>query len=213
MQTKCKLKSLVACRKAYIFAASSKVRGMKLLGLVLALIHYSLIKKLRSMKKTLLVMAVTLMSALQVCAQTTKVTDKDIIGVWVMEWCQFDGEKKMTCGKPMGSTTMKYMGPDGEYACCNIALSNGGKVVVMPHEYGKYTYKDGKYSEMGRPVVRPEQFQLIDKTHFRGRWKNRADGWKKITLPKNVTRYIVDCCKSKNVPADVQTAIKQAMFE
>lgn len=44
MQTKCKLKNLAACREAYTFAASSKVRGMKVLGLVLALIHYSFIK-------------------------------------------------------------------------------------------------------------------------------------------------------------------------
>ncbi|MDE7118355.1 MAG: hypothetical protein K2O61_06915 [Bacteroidaceae bacterium] len=164
------------------------------------------------MKKTLLMMAVTLMSALQVCAQTTKVTDKDIIGVWMMEWMQFDGEKKMMCGKPMGVTTFKYYGADGEYACCEI-LNTDGKIILLPHEYGKYTYKAGKYSEMGRPVVSSEGFRLIDKTHFRGRWKNRSEAWKKITLPRNVIRYLVDCCKSKNVPADVQTAIKQAMFE
>ncbi len=85
--------------------------------------------------------------------------------------------------------------------------------MLLPHEYGKYTYKDGRYSEMGRPGVKADVVQMIDKTHFRGRWKNRPEAWKKITLPQNVIRYLVDCCKSKNVPADVQTAIKQAMFE
>ncbi len=60
---------------------------MNVLGLVLALIHYySFIKNLNSMKKVLLMVAVTFMSALQVCAQKPEVTDKDIVGVWMMEW-------------------------------------------------------------------------------------------------------------------------------
>jgi hypothetical protein len=30
---------------------------------------------------------------------------------------------------------------------------------------------------------------------------------------RKVVRYIVDCCKAKNVPADVQQSIKQTMFK
>lgn len=161
----------------------------------------------------MLVMAVTLMSALQVNAQTTKVADKEIIGAWTLEWMQYDGEKKIPCGKGTSYTSFKYYGADGEYACCEIALSKDGQIVLMPHEYGRYTYKNGAYSEMGRPVVKPEEMQLTDNTHFRGRWKNRTEAWKKTPLPAKAVRYIVDCCKSKNVPADIQQQMKEAMFK
>ena len=93
------------------------------------------------MKKGMFMMAVVLMSALQVNAQT-KVADKELIGTWMLESMQFDGEKKTLCGKESGYTQFKYYGADGEYACAEIALSKG-KVVVMPHEYGKYTFKNG----------------------------------------------------------------------
>lgn len=165
------------------------------------------------MKKVILMMAVALMSALQVCAQTTKVADKEIIGVWMMEWMQYDGEKKIMCGKGTSYTSFKYYGADGEYACCEIPLSKDGKVVLMPHEYGKYTYKNGKYSEMGRPVVKPEEMQMIDNTHFRGRWKNRTEAWKKVNLPQRAVRFIVDACKSKNMPDNIQQDIKQTMYQ
>ena len=51
------------------------------------------------MKRTALIVAVTLMSVLQVCAQNQKVADKELIGVWMMESLQYDGEKKTMCGK------------------------------------------------------------------------------------------------------------------
>ena len=148
------------------------------------------------MKRTALIVAVTLMSVLQVCAQNQKVADKELIGVWMMESLQYDGEKKTMCGKASGYTQFKYYGADGEYACAEIALSKDGKVVLMPHEYGTYTFKNGVYSEMGRPAVKPEEMQLIDKTTFKGRWMTRNDVWKKVTLPQNVVRYMVDACKS-----------------
>lgn len=172
----------------------------------------------------MLVMAVALMSALQVSAQTTKVADrsaqrdarpseKELIGAWMMESMQFEGESKTICGKASGYTQFKYYGADGEYACAELALSKNGKVVIMPHEYGTYTFKNGVYSEMGRPAVKPDEMQLIDKNTFKGRWMNRHDVWKKVALSDNVVRYLVDCCKSKNVPADVEQSIKQTMFK
>jgi hypothetical protein len=164
------------------------------------------------MKKMLLIIAMALMSAVQVSAQT-KVADKELIGVWIMESMQFDGEKKIVCGKESGYTQFKYYGPDGEYACSEIVLTKDGKVVLMPHEYGTYTFKNGVYSEMGRPAVKPTDMVLIDKTHFKGRWKNRNDIWKKVDLPDKVVRHIVNACKTKETPADVQQAIKQSMFK
>ena len=104
---------------------------------------------MKRMKQLLMTMAL-LMCAVTTNAQTANVTDRDLIGVWTLEWMQFDGEKKMMCGKTTGYSQFKYYGPDGEYACAEIAMTSDGKVVVMPHEYGTYTFKNGVYSEMGR---------------------------------------------------------------
>ena len=32
-------------------------------------------------------------------------------------------------------------------------------------------------------------------------------------MPEKVVRYIVDCCKMKQTPSDVQQLIKQSMFK
>jgi hypothetical protein len=53
---------------------------------------------------------------------------------------------------------------------------------------------------------------LVDKTTFKGRWKNRHDVWKKTALPEKVVKHIVNCCKSKETPADIQQLIKKNMF-
>ena len=151
------------------------------------------------------------MSAMQVQAQS-KIADKELVGVWIMESMQFEGEKKTVCGKETGYTQFKFYGADGEYACAQIVLTNDGKVVVMPHEYGKYTFRDGWYSEMGREAIK-DAMVLTDKTTCQGKWRNRRDIWKKKTLPDKVVKYLMDCCKTKEAPADVQQAIKQSMFK
>lgn len=165
---------------------------------------------MKRMKQLLMTMAL-LMCAVTTNAQTANVTDRDLIGVWTLEWMQFDGEKKMMCGKTTGYSQFKYYGPDGEYACAEIVLTRDGVVVVIPHEYGTYTFKNGVYSEMGRPA---SELMLTDKTHFRGRWKTRNDLWvKHPSMPDKVVRYIVDRCKMKEAPTDVQQLIKQSMFK
>ena len=162
------------------------------------------------MKKGMFMMAVVLMSALHVNAQT-KVDDKEIVGVWMMESMQFEGEKKTMCGKETGYTQFKYYGADGEYACAELALSKG-KVVVIPHEYGKYTFKDGWYMEMGRKPLK-DAVILTDKNTYKGTWQNRHDIWKKISVPEKVRKYIVDCCKMQETPSDIEQSIKQTMFK
>ena len=162
----------------------------------------------------IILMAAVLLWAVQVNAQTTKVADQELIGAWLMESMQFEGEKKMMCGKQTGYAQFKYYGADGEYACAEIALNKDGKCVVMPHEYGTYTFKNGVYSEMGRPAVNEGDMVLLDKTTFKGRWKNRHDIWKKqTTMPDKLVKYIVNCCKMKDMPADIQQLMKQYMFE
>lgn len=158
------------------------------------------------------VMVAVLMSTLQMNAQTTKVDDKEIVGTWIMESMQWGGEKKTVCGKATGYSQFKYYGADGEYACAEIVLSKDGKIVIMPHEYGTYSFKNGLYSEMGREPLK-DAIILTDKTTYKGTWNNRHDIWKKITLPEKVTHYILDCCKSKETPADIQQQIKQTMFK
>ena len=156
-------------------------------------------------------LAALLLCALQANAQTARVADRELIGAWTLEWMQFDGEKKIMGGKTTGYTQFQYYGPDGEYACAEIVMTRDGVVVVMPHEYGTYTFKNGVYSEMGRPA---SELKLTDKTHFRGRWKNRTDSWVKHPfMPDRVVRYIVDRCKTKETPSDVQQLIKQSMFK
>ena len=166
---------------------------------------------MRQIKQITLTLAALLLCALQANAQTARVADRELIGAWTLEWMQYDGEKKIVCGKTSGYTQFKYYGPDGEYANAEIVLTRDGVVVVMPHEYGTYTFKNGVYSEMGRPA---SELVLTDKTHFRGRWKTRNDLWvKHPSMPDKVVRYIVDCCKMKETPTDVQQLIKQSMFK
>ena len=164
------------------------------------------------MKKTMFAMALALMGAVQVSAQSVKIDDKELVGVWYMESMQWEGEKKTVCGKATGYTQFKYFGPDGEYACAELALTKEGKVVVMPHEYGTYTFKDGWYSEMGREKIK-DAIVWIDKTTTKGTWMKRHDIWKKTTLPDKVLNYLIGCCKMKETPADIQQSIKQSLFK
>ncbi|MBO7592010.1 MAG: hypothetical protein J6T00_01380 [Bacteroidaceae bacterium] len=164
------------------------------------------------MKRVMFILAVALMSVLQASAQNVKIADKEIVGAWYMESMQWEGEKKTVCGKATGYTQFKYYGADGEYACAELALTKDGKIVVMPHEYGTYTFKDGWYSEMGREKIK-DAMVLIDKNTFKGTWQKRHDIWKKVSLPDKAVKYILDCCKTKETPSDVQQMIKQNMFK
>lgn len=162
--------------------------------------------------KKMLMMVVVLICATHVNGQTAGVADEDLIGAWVMESMQWDGEKKVVCGKTTGYSSFKYYGADGEYACCEIALNKEGEVVLMPHEYGTYTFKNGVYSEMGRPSS-PDGLVMTSKTTFKGRWMKRTEMWKKVSLPDKVVSHIVERCKMKNTPQDVQQLIKANIFK
>ena len=165
------------------------------------------------MKKVMMLIAATLMSVMQVNAQSAKVDDKELIGVWLMESMQWEGEKKVVCGKAIGYTQFKYYGADGEYACAQLSMTRDGKCVVAPHEYGTYTFKDGWYSEMGREPIK-DAIVWVDKTTTKGTWKTRHDIWKKQTnMPQKLVKYILDCCRTKEMPADIQQMMKQNIFK
>ena len=163
------------------------------------------------MKKVMMLIAATLMSVMQVNAQTAKVDDKELIGVWLMESMQWEGEKKVVCGKAIGYTQFKYYGADGEYACAQLSMTRDGKCVVAPHEYGTYTFKDGWYSEMGRKATN-DGIKLIDKNTFKGRWQDHYDIWKRANLSDKAIRYIVDYCKAQNIPTNIEEDILKEMF-
>ncbi len=134
-----------------------------------------------------------------------------LVGVWVMESMQFEGENKIVCGKGTGYSQIKYYGADGEYACAEVA-KEGNSYYVLPHEYGIYTYKDGVYTEMGR---KPSSLSLSkDGKHFYGQWYNRHDTWVRRTdIPKQLIDYIIYRCKANQPPAPkIQEQIKQSFF-
>ena len=162
--------------------------------------------------KKMLLMTVALICAMQVSAQTAKVDDKEIVGTWLMESMQWEGEKKTVCGKEMGYTQFKYYGADGEYAAAGIALSRDGQCVMIPQEYGTYWLRNGWYMEMGREPLK-DAVILTDKNTYMGTWKKRHDIWKKTEMPVDVVQYIVDCCKTKNTPADIQQKLKGICFK
>ena len=124
---------------------------------------------------------------------------------------QYEGERKIECGKASNYTQVKVYRANGEYACAEIVRNKDGQCRVLPHEYGTYTFKNGVYTEMGRE---PSVLVLTDKTHFKGRWMNRHDLWKKAAnMPEKLTQYIVDRCKENQGPgSDIQKLIAQYMF-
>ncbi len=173
---------------------------------------------MKTVKDTIKTLAIVIISML--CGATSasaqnknKPTRNALAGVWAMESMQFEGENKIICGKQTGYTQVKYYGADGEYACAELLLSgNVNKYVVMPHEYGTYTYKNGIYTEMGR---KPSSLSLSkDGKHFYGQWSNRHDVWVRRTdIPKELIDYIIYRCKANQPPSPrIQSQIKQSFF-
>ena len=154
-----------------------------------------------------------LVCATQMSAQTSKVDDKEIVGAWLMQSWQWEGEKKVVCGKELGFTQFKYYGSDGEYACAQLVMTNDGQYMVYPQEYGTYSLRDGWYMEMGREPLK-DAVILTDKNTYKGTWKKRHDVWKKQTaMPEKLVKYIVGKCRMKNTPTDIQQLIKENVFK
>lgn len=166
------------------------------------------------MKRILSIVMLAIAFSTNLMAQNTKVTDKDLQGVWLLVSMQWEGEKKIVCGKERGYSSFKYYGPTGEYACAEIIINKDGEVKVLPHEYGTYSYKNGIYYEMGRF----SNLALVDKTHFKGIWMRSNtrlhESWRKCTtMPEKTVRYIIERCKAhQGPPADIQKTIMQCVF-
>ena len=148
-----------------------------------------------------------------VVPKKVQVDDKELVGTWVLQYLLYDDDKgKIMCNETY--TQVKVYRANGEYACAEIAKSTDGSFQVFPHEYGTYSLKNGRYSEMGRPVVAEDCFVWVDKNTFRGRFFNRRDEWKKTKLPEKLVNYIVAQCKAKQEgdPKDIQEMIHQHLL-
>ncbi len=152
-----------------------------------------------------------LLNATPVMAQK-KVADKELVGVWLMQSMQYDGEDVIRCGKDFRQ--VKIFGPKGEYSAISIALSSRGDIRIFAGEHGTYTFKNGVYSEMGREAT-TDGVVLKDKTTFQGRFHNRTDIWKKATkFPEELETFLIEKSKSFQGPsAKMQRLIKDNCFE
>lgn len=137
-----------------------------------------------------------------------KVADKEIIGVWVMTSMKYKGESRNFITDKY--TQVKVYRSNGEYACAEVVNAKG-TYVILPHEYGTYSLKNGQYTEMGRPSG---TIEWVDKEHTRGHWFNRMDAWKKVkNMPETLTQYIVDKCKAhQSEPESIQKLTKKYIF-
>lgn len=151
-------------------------------------------KTTMSEKHSIISFAIMLLMLAQVsvvpASAQRKFSDKDIIGVWILESMQFEGEEKIILGTKYSQA--KYYGPTGEYAAAEIVMPEKGKYAIMPHEYGTYSFKKGQYTEMGRKGV----FVLTSKTTARGKWNKCIQVWKKVRIPESLRKEIVLRCKA-----------------
>jgi len=150
----------------------------------------NLIKKMASM---------LLIAGLSIPVEAQKVANNYLVGVWLMESMQFPGEGKIVCGRDYAQ--VKIYDADGEYACAEVVKAKDGTIRVLPHEYGRYSYKNGKYIKMGRTTDAKAIISLSD-TKFSGHWFKRQDIWRKVTtMPKQLRDYIVTMCKANQTPS------------
>lgn len=165
------------------------------------------------MKKNQVNGVVTFLAAMFLCVfhatnimAQAKVDDKEIIGVWIMSSMKFEGEDKELINESYNQ--VKVYRANGEYACAEVVKEKGGHYRILPHEYGTYSLKNGQYSEMGR---KPITYQWVNKTTSKGRWFNRIDTWKKVSMPESLVQHIVDKCKG-NSDDEMQEMMKKYIF-
>ena len=165
-------------------------------------------KKNRRIALAVAIMLMAMLHASCALAQV-KVSDKEIVGVWIMTSRKYGGEDREYISE--NYSQIKVYRANGEYACAEIIRQSDGKYYVAPHEYGKYTLKNGMYSEMGR---KPIPYGWTSKTTSTGRWQNIIGQWKKVTdMPEAVAQHVVDKCKAAQPsPENIQQMMKKHIF-
>jgi len=145
--------------------------------------------------KTLINSFVVALVALFTVSISANAQSKDgntLEGVWVMEKTLTDGSATPTvCANTY--TRVKVYGKNGEYCCAQVIMDKSGNISVYPHEYGTYSYKNGKYTECDRdggPI------KFTGKNNFNGHWSNITEYWyRNPEFPDNLRSHIVSKCK------------------
>lgn len=129
-------------------------------------------------------------------------------GVWVMEKIITDGKKDaFICGEFY--SRVKVYGNNGEYCCAEILMNKEGIVTVLPHEYGTYSYKNGKYTECGR-VCGDDAIVWSGENSFHGRWMKNTEYWNRNPkFPNNLRNHILSTCKLSLASKSMQSLMKQ----
>lgn len=125
-----------------------------------------------------------------------KEDSKALEGVWYLASIDNEELASVTFGKSLYYRRIKVFNPFGEYACAEITnIISESTFSILPHEYGKWTYRDGIYTEMGREG----NLKMIDNNTFTFEWAGTEEVWKKMaSIPKKLTNYIVNMCKTES---------------
>lgn len=149
------------------------------------------------MKKLLCCIALLFCTTI-IYGQRTKINEKDIVGIWKLSSVTFKGESRSITPSVY---RIKFYCANGEYACCEI-LSGDNDYQVLVHEYGTYSYKGGKYIEMGRNTSKITQ---LNKTDMHVIWETSNEHWKRIPNMSNLLKnYILNKCRANKMPASVK---------
>jgi len=137
--------------------------------------------------------------------------EKTLEGVWVMQKVITDGQSKAT--EYGGSyTRIKVYGKNGEYCCAQVSKGTNGTIKIFPHEYGTYSYKNGKYTECGR-ACDDDAIVWTGENAFHGHWKNITEYWNRNTkFPAELENYVMTKCKnalSGDNDKKIQTFLQQ----
>lgn len=140
-----------------------------------------------------------------------KNTEKwQLVGVWYLASVMKNGKCTDVFDKDHYCRVKVYES-NSEYACAEITdLLDSDTYSVYPHEYGKWTYKDGKYTEMGREG----NLKVVDENTFTFEWEGMLEVWKKIPdIPTALSSYIVERCRSEKGRIQyMQERIKKYIF-
>lgn len=121
----------------------------------------------------------------------TGVTDKRIVGTWVLKAILINGQDMME--PPASYMRIKYYGADGEYGCAEVVMKSDGSHIIRPHEYGTYAFSGDEYMEMGHKG----KFVITGKGKAEGTYMRNTEYWEKKSLPADLLEEVMDRLRGK----------------
>ena len=161
-----------------------------------------------------LVLALVAVFAVSLSANAQSKDDNSLVGVWVFEQYKIDGREITKA--PETYSSVKIYGENGEYCCAQIMKDAGNGVIkVKPHEYGTYSYKNGKYIECGRPGGN-DAIIFTGKNNFHGHFANRTEYWcRNVNFSDDLRKHIIAACKAAcagDWDVKIQTLLKNQVL-